>query len=713
MMLLAGWVGGMAAALVAGVMSLDQPEGSEEKRERLSAQSSFLRVLLVFPAPLITLLHRDGAWMSAAEWDASTGAVQPLPLWRSWRANVIEGALRMSGASLGVAFLLHPSWENLATALEEQKYDVVILSTHAAPGDALYLEGAYGESQALHPSDLGRLLARNGVRLLILSPCSPEVGDVLRRAGVTIIGLADVLQEDMVCAYLETLMGSLAQGNKLRTAHESACSVLTARWGARVEDTLPQLMAPWWLRQSRMVRPGGETVYMRLNEPLPPLPSLSTVRLCGRERDQVMVQCALLAPSVADGVSPLVTLYGVDGVGKSALARSVARWSWERAFFPEGVQVVSLADVRVGDGETLLDGLVRALNLPAPSNVSDMDEGALYRAKLDALCAALGSGRQLLVLDHFEALCGGNIEERIRQAGGACQEDAILRQNLALLAELRYRCPNLHLLVTSRCAPLGLTGETAYGLSPLTPEAAVELFCDRAGDVARTVNEDEMPIVAEICEMMHCIPLHIRLVASHIRFERPSVILEELRNDERQYHLRAVNLPDEPAHSRSRKLALRYTYHRLSDDGKRLWALLAGIFIGGPSRAAVREVYGTGADIALDELLIWQVVESEGGRHRMAEVARVFGRDRLAEKVLGVDEPLMRARHAAYYLAYAQRCQGDLDALERELPDILMGLRFAEETRDSEMVRGYRVALDQFLRARRAWDSRLRWLLAT
>jgi predicted ATPase len=231
-------------------------------------------------------------------------------------------------------------------------------------------------------------------------------------------------------------------------------------------------------------------------------------------------------------------------------------------------------------------------------------------------------------------------------------------------------------------------------------KAAVELFRDRALDAGKMLLHAERTIVAEICELLERVPLHIRLVATHMRAdESPAAILDRLRDKERRYHLTA------------RELALRYTYDCLDEHGQRLWTVMAGVFAGAPGRAAVREVYAHfKADLSLDALLLWSVVESVDGRHHLVESAREFGRARLAEGALGEQERDFRARHAAHYLAYAQAHQDDYDALERDLPDILAGLDFAasEAMGDREAVFEHVQVLDKFLGARGYWNER--WL---
>jgi predicted ATPase len=675
-----------------------------ESAKAAAPQTYPLRVLLAMPRPLLTLLGEDeGEWVPLAAWDAAEGLSEVLPLHRIWKIEVVETALRGNAAPMAVRVLYHPTHANLRGALEES-YDVVVLDTHGDEGGTFYLEGPHGESHLVPADELGELLAMGGVQLAVLSACySTAACQALHAVGVpAVVGMSEKVREDAARAYLSAFLGRLAHGDRLEEAHAYGRDVLRERWGARLgEDELPLLMAPPEMCHGRLVQPGVEGVYVQVQEPpVEPRPSMLPIRLRGRAADQVVVQSKLLSASPADGAPPLVTLYGFDGVGKTSLAQAVAYWCWERAVFPGGVRFVRLANLHVAL-ETLADHLLREFRVAAPALDSGESEEARYRTKVAALCDALQSGPSLLVLDDFEIACGGQ--------NGA--------RNLALVAELRERRPGLHILITSRCAPLGFVGEQCYELEPLAQKAAVELFRDRALDAGKMLLHAERTIVAEICEMLDRVPLHIRLVATHMRAdESPAAILDGLRDEERCYHLSAADLPDAPPHRRSREISFRYTYDHLDEHGQRLWAVMAGVFAGAPGRADVREIYAHfKADLSLDALLLWSIVESVDGRHHMFDSARQFGQARLAEGVLGGEESDFRARHAAHYLAYAQAHRDDYDALDQALLDIFAGFDFvsAAATRDDEAVRGYFRTMDGYLNARGYLDERMRWLQET
>lgn len=192
--------------------------------------------------------------------------------------------------------------------------------------------------------------------------------------------------------------------------------------------------------------------------------------------------------------TPLTTVTGPGGVGKTAIALAVAAESEER--FPDGVFVVWLASLRSADhvrGE-----LAAQVGMPRSG-------GESYD---DALVRWLTGRDVLLVLDNCEHVVTAVAD---------------------LVEELIARLPRLHVLATSR-EPLWVVDELTYRLAPLTVAAreataaevdsspAVRLFRERAG--ARTQlsldNDDAGRLVGEICRRLDGLPLAIELAAARV-----------------------------------------------------------------------------------------------------------------------------------------------------------------------------------------------------
>jgi hypothetical protein len=648
-----------------------------------------LRVLLALPRPLVELRGGHGkSPVPLVNWDPTSGTHCPLPLHRTWDLDSVEGALQVSGAPMSVRILYHPTLEQLGQ-VARTGYDVAIIDSHATDDGTFYLEGRYGETHLISATELGSVLGNGGIRVAILSAChSPTACRLLHSAGVpAVVGMTEAVREDAARVYLEVFLDQLARGYSLQEAGDQACAVLRQRWSTRfVEGELPRIVARRSVSLSRLVGPGVRGEYSRQEDSRSPdpRPPVLSVRLRGRELDQVLVQ-RLLLPG-ASGLagrgsrqsgSSLVTLYGFGGIGKSALALSVANWCWERSIFSDGVRVARLFVPGVDPARSLADRVLLALGGDASKLAEERvtsDAGNAHHAKVDALVEILGGTRGLLVVDGFQIA-----------------ESTDGERDLRFISELRRNCPDLCLLFSSP-GPLGLDGERLYRVDPLSVEASVEIFRDQARDARKMLLHAERPIVADICELLDCIPLHIRLVASHIRAVRsPTAILEYLRELKACFSEGNESASFKLPHELSRRLAFQYTYDHLGEHGRRLWAVMAGVFAGAPGRADVRAVYAHfNADQALDGLLLWSVVTSVGGRHRMAHCLREFGQHQLRAGVLGEEEAAFRERHAAHYLAFAQEHERDRDALEREKYDILAACQYASGSeQDARMTKEY------------------------
>jgi DNA-binding SARP family transcriptional activator len=211
----------------------------------------------------------------------------------------------------------------------------------------------------------------------------------------------------------------------------------------------------------------------------------------------------------------LVTIEGLAGVGKSALARAVVT---TRRAGP--VVVASLHGL---SGESVV-----GLAVATAAGIAGVDDPADVPAALAGRLRARGA---LLVFDGAEE-AGPLVADLV---------DAFLAVS-----------PDAHVLVTSR-VPIGSAGEVRYHVEPLgvgTPEApgpAVELFLDRVGHPNR---EDAFAV----CARSGGLPLALELAAASD--DQPSAVAEQtvldavrwstdaLADESRRLLARAVLLPD-------------------------------------------------------------------------------------------------------------------------------------------------------------------------
>jgi predicted ATPase len=176
----------------------------------------------------------------------------------------------------------------------------------------------------------------------------------------------------------------------------------------------------------------------------------------------------------------LVTLVGPGGCGKSRLAVEAARAG---------------AAPLIGFVELAPMGPETSLPLAVLAGCGLRDDPA--RAAPERLAESLRDRAGLLVLDNCEHV----------RAGVA-----------GLLDDLLPRCPQLHVLATSRVA-LGAGGEATVPLGGLAAPDAAALFVDRARLVQPGLATDapDRAAVVEICRLADGLPLAVELAAAHAR----------------------------------------------------------------------------------------------------------------------------------------------------------------------------------------------------
>ncbi|HZP27372.1 MAG TPA: adenylate/guanylate cyclase domain-containing protein, partial [Acidimicrobiia bacterium] len=319
--------------------------------------------------------------------------------------------------------------------------------------------------------------------------------------------------------------------------------------------------------------------------------------------------------------SPLVTLTGVGGVGKSRLALEVgAELAGE---FPDGVWLVELASV--GDPASVPGAVATALGITPQGDAS----------LIETIAEAL-SGRQLLiVMDNCEHLLAA-----ARSAIGA------------ILA----RSEDVKVLATSR-EVLGFDGEAEVTVAPLTLDGgdtsdAVTLFVDRARAVRPDfgLREPETATaVTEICTTLDGLPLGIELAAARMAAMSAPEVRDRLAD---RFRLLQSSTPGPERHL-SLRHAVEWSYDLLT-DGERDLFRLASVFSGGFELASITVVADRGDDVDvlrnLDSLVRKSLVVADHAasrtRYRQFETIRQFAEDRLA--ATGALEPT-RDRHAEYF----------------------------------------------------------------
>jgi predicted ATPase len=420
------------------------------------------------------------------------------------------------------------------------------------------------------------------------------------------------------------------------------------------------------------------------NLPAQPTPLIGR----GREADQI-------AELLRDGVR-LVTLTGPGGIGKTRLALQVAADLLDA--FPDGAWFVDLAPLT--DPELVPAAVAEALGV--------REEGGKPLAA--SLTAHLRERRLLLVLDNFEQVVDG----------------------ASHVAGLMTAAPDLKVLATSRIR-LGLRGEHEYPVSPLalpdrqegarqvpsleqlTQYAAVRLFIERARSAKPdfAVTNETAPAVAEICHRLDGLPLAIELAAARSKLLSPPALLDRLGQ---RLNVLTGGARDLPARQRTLRDAIAWSHDLLEEDEQTLFRRLA-VFAGGFTMEAAGALWATvaaaddgpdafaGLEPLVDQSLLRQDDQEGEPRFRMLETILEYALERLSASG---EAEAVRRKHAAYYLALAERAEPELEGekqrrcltlLEAEHDNLRAALGWAVE-HDGEMALCLAAALGAF------WDIR-------
>ncbi len=312
--------------------------------------------------------------------------------------------------------------------------------------------------------------------------------------------------------------------------------------------------------------------------------------------------------------SPVVTLVGPGGIGKTALGLAAARRWQDDADRP--VWCVELAEI------TASSDVPRAVSTAL--GVIERSESSL----VESVIAVLRSRPALLLLDNCEHVVDGAA---------------------ALANAVAGHAPDSRVLATSR-EGLSITDEQQIIVAPLDPAgAAAELFAERAQAVSGEFAADHRPDVVEICRRLDGVPLAIELAAARSRSMTPPELRARL--DDQLRLLTSGNRSGTDRH-RTLRATVQWSYDLLSAGQRSLFERLA-VFIG-PFDLAAAEAVAADADVDSVEVdrLLGDLVERSmvmreqgpfGPRFRLLETLRYFAGEHLGATA---NTQMVKRRHA-------------------------------------------------------------------
>jgi predicted ATPase/DNA-binding XRE family transcriptional regulator/tetratricopeptide (TPR) repeat protein len=398
--------------------------------------------------------------------------------------------------------------------------------------------------------------------------------------------------------------------------------------------------------------------------------------------------------------SPLVTILGAAGIGKTRLSLQVAQS--QAASYPEGAWLIELAPIR--------DPLLLPRIVATAIGLRDEPQ----RPVIDMLCDYLHGKRLLIVLDNCEHLVD------------ACAK---------LADRILSTAPSVRILASSREA-LNIPGEVTYLIPPLEiPEIdmvssldsacqveAVRLFIDRAAAALPSfhASDENIASIVRICRHLDGIPLALELAAAKVRVLSVEQLAERLED---RFRLLTGGSRTSLERHQTLRAAIDWSYNLLSPDEQTLFRRLS-IFFGGWSLPAAESVCSgdepEGVLELLEQLINKSLVFAERkqgeDRYQMLETIRQYAFEKLVQHD---EDQVLHDRHFKYFLHLAEQAAPHLvrdeqlswlKHLDRDYENLRAALEWALTGESAGPALRLCAALGRFWLIRCYWREGAAWL---
>jgi tetratricopeptide (TPR) repeat protein len=460
-------------------------------------------------------------------------------------------------------------------------FNILHFSGHGH-GDFLVFEDGKGGSQLVSGEFLKKLIGAAGpFELAIVSAChSEKTGNLIVQAGVRhVVAIRqDVpVLDSAAIVFIGEFFRHLFRRVPIQKAFE--LGKLLVEGNPHLTEMKPQLEAIALIEGERFVPEEKKFVLLPASDPSPHLVELVAEEVAEGvltvEEPRLSRTNLPTRPGVFTGRSKeifdlvnevlttrLVTITGTGGIGKTVVAREVARWFHSRGHFPDGVISIDLRHAET------IEEITAILGVSLEAEFSDMEDAVRY----------LRERQCLLLLDNAE--------------------DALWRKQAtlqSLVNAILEHAPKVKLLITSQREVGGNLHEPelVYRLRTIEANHAAMLFV-AAAKRRISVEEVRSKALYSLLNELGGHPLSIVLMARQLGPGTEIVDLLQRIQKQKSKAIEVRSITDrDPEHGESLVASLSAAYHNLSVEGKRAFAALT-MMPAGSQDFTMQQVLGDG-----------------------------------------------------------------------------------------------------------------------